>query len=192
MKERFIPFGEQQLKRYEIINRYLKGKIVLNVGSSWGNFNKYLKSTNRLRTIVGVDVCGNPDIEHDLNVFPYPIKDKNFDTVVAGDIIEHLLHPHSFFHECHRILKPGGRLILTTSNATSLYYIMNPNTCGFGKNPHVYAWTIPMLEKHIEKAGFRVIDSGLITCHWNLNILARMLCALVPNLKTEIIMVCEK
>ncbi len=39
-----------------------------------------------------------------------------FDTIVAGQIIEHLMAPYQFLADCHRILKPKGRLVLSTTN----------------------------------------------------------------------------
>ena len=139
-----------------------------------------------------MDVKGKPTIKHDLNIIPYPIRNETYDTVIAGDIIEHVLKPYDFLLECHRILKPNGTLILTTANATSLYYITNPNLCGEGDNPHVYSWTLPQFAKLVRRAHFRIVDKGLITAHWNVNIIARAICALIPNSKTEIIMVAKK
>ena len=43
-----------------------------------------------------------------------PFKDKFFDAVVAGEIIEHFEEPQKFVDELVRICKPGGRVILST------------------------------------------------------------------------------
>jgi SAM-dependent methyltransferase len=42
--------------------------------------------------------------------------DATFDTVIAGEIIEHLEQPVLFLRNCRRLLKPSGRLVLTTPN----------------------------------------------------------------------------
>lgn len=42
--------------------------------------------------------------------------DERFDTVIAGEVIEHLDHPIEFLDCCYQILKPGGTLILSTPN----------------------------------------------------------------------------
>ena len=47
--------------------------------------------------------------------FPYP--DSTFDMVLNCEILEHLiLDPTHLLCECHRVLKPGGFLLLTTPN----------------------------------------------------------------------------
>src|SRR5579875_955783 len=51
--------------------------------------------------------------------FPYP--DEYYDTVLCCELIEHLAaDPMHMMAEIHRVLKPGGRLLLTTPNAVSL------------------------------------------------------------------------
>lgn len=45
-----------------------------------------------------------------------PFKNNSFDTVFWGDNIEHVLSISSIMKEIHRVLKPGGRLILSTPN----------------------------------------------------------------------------
>ena len=42
--------------------------------------------------------------------------DERFNTVIAGEIIEHLNDPLRFLAGCYHILNPGGRLILSTPN----------------------------------------------------------------------------
>jgi len=53
-----------------------------------------------------------PDINHDLNTFPYPFQDNSFELVEASHILEHLDRPFEVMKELHRILKPGGRLLI--------------------------------------------------------------------------------
>lgn len=54
----------------------------------------------------------DPDVLHDLNVFPYPFADNTFDLIAAFHVMEHLDHPFIVMKELHRILKPDGRLHL--------------------------------------------------------------------------------
>jgi SAM-dependent methyltransferase len=53
------------------------------------------------------------------DLFPFP--DNHFDVVVATEVFEHLIFsPTHFLFEIHRVLKPGGIMVLTTPNAVSL------------------------------------------------------------------------
>ncbi len=52
-----------------------------------------------------IDIVG--DIEHT------PFKDEEFDTVVSTQVLEHVRRPWLVVKEMHRILKPGGTVVLT-------------------------------------------------------------------------------
>ena len=58
-------------------------------------------------------------IDHDLED-PLPFPEGAFDVVHACEIIEHLFDTEGFLKELHRVLIPGGILILSTPNLNSL------------------------------------------------------------------------
>lgn len=67
-------------------------------------------SYKKLKGFVNVDFnkeC-NPDIAHDLNKFPYPFKDNEFDYILMHHVLEHLDDTVKVLDELHRILKKGG------------------------------------------------------------------------------------
>jgi len=51
---------------------------------------------------------------------PLPFRDASFDTLVSMEGIEHFENQACFLRECARVLKPGGRLILSTPNVMHL------------------------------------------------------------------------
>jgi len=68
-----------------------------------------------------------------------------FDTIVGGEVIEHLANPGQFLVRAKRHLAPNGRIVLTTPNPFSLMYILFgtlkfPNT---SPNPQHVAWFCP-------------------------------------------------
>lgn len=58
------------------------------------------------------DLACEPDIVHDLNVFPYPFADGVFEEVVLDHVIEHLDDPLSVLQEVHRVSRNGARVVV--------------------------------------------------------------------------------
>ena len=48
---------------------------------------------------------------------PLPFADGSFDCVISFQVIEHIEKDEEFVREIHRVLRPGGRFIVTTPNA---------------------------------------------------------------------------
>ena len=57
----------------------------------------------------------------DLNA-PFPLAAETFDGALSLCVIEHIIDLDAHFHECHRILRPGGWLFLTTPMALRFFY----------------------------------------------------------------------
>lgn len=74
--------------------------------------------------------CRKPD---DSGRLPYD--DGSMDAAVAVEVIEHISDAASFFRECARVLRPGGRLIVTSPNVLSLksrlQYLFSGHAYGF-------------------------------------------------------------
>ena len=59
-----------------------------------------------------IDSKTKADVFHDLAKFPYPFKDNSFSLIEADHVLEHLENPIRVMKELHRILEPGGKLII--------------------------------------------------------------------------------
>jgi SAM-dependent methyltransferase len=110
------------------------------------------------------------DVERDR--FPY--EDGWFETVLACEIIEHLLlDPMHMLLEIHRVLEEGGTMVLTTPNITSynaVYSVLEqsgnpqlyshyPRPAGEGQAneaPHVREYAPSELQHAVEGAGFEI------------------------------------
>ncbi|OUN78471.1 SAM-dependent methyltransferase [Alistipes sp. An54] len=64
------------------------------------------------------ELLARPDVEFRQAVVP-PLEfpDESFDCVISFQVIEHIRDDRRFVDEIHRVLRPGGRLIVTTPNA---------------------------------------------------------------------------
>lgn len=70
---------------------------------------------------LGLDVA-SCDVEMD----PVPFADDTFDAVLFNELFEHLrINPLFTLREVHRVLKPGGRLLLSTPNLRSFRGMRN-------------------------------------------------------------------
>jgi SAM-dependent methyltransferase len=70
---------------------------------------------SKLLGAVGMDVLKLPgvDVVHDLDSMPWPIDASSVDVVYAHSVVEHLSDIVAFSNEVWRVLRPGGRVIIT-------------------------------------------------------------------------------
>jgi len=59
------------------------------------------------------------DVVHDLDQFPYPFPDQEFDLVIAEHVLEHLENLVKVVEEIYRLLNLGGRLEITSPHFSS-------------------------------------------------------------------------
>ncbi|MEN9390237.1 MAG: hypothetical protein RLZZ283_337 [Candidatus Parcubacteria bacterium] len=64
------------------------------------------------RVTVDIDPARNPEIVGDIHALPFP--DGTFDRVLCVEVLEHVKDPRQAFKEMKRVLKPGGKIVLST------------------------------------------------------------------------------
>ena len=89
--------------------RLKKGKV-LDVGSSISPYKHLIPYTKYVR--LDIDPHSKPDLVCDLHKIKW--KSEDFDTIIATEVMEHLREPHVAIKEIYRVLKKGGRAILST------------------------------------------------------------------------------
>ncbi|MEK6714815.1 MAG: class I SAM-dependent methyltransferase [Candidatus Omnitrophota bacterium] len=100
-------------------------------------------SNNKIQGAVGIDMDphSQADIIHDLDTFPWPIHDNEFDTVYCKHIFEHLKEPKKAIKEVYRITKPNGHIILEVPHFSS--------HGAYGNFQHRYFFTYELMNKLI-------------------------------------------
>jgi len=97
---------------------------------------------------VAADLPGNPhatvEIDADGRV---PIADGSFDAVLSTQVLEHVDDPRLYLTECARVLRTGGRLLLSTHGIM----VWHPDPIDH------WRWTCSGLRTVVEEAGLEVV-----------------------------------
>lgn len=104
---------------------------VLDVGCGDGVFTKAIASAASATEVQGIEIAetsvkaardgGLDAYQCDIDSEDFPFDDGNFEAVTALEVFEHLFNPDNFLQETRRVLKPGGKLILSTPNLAALH-----------------------------------------------------------------------
>lgn len=86
-----------------------------------------------------------------------PFRDASFDALFAGELIEHLDDPTRGLREFRRVLRPGGRLILTTPNRLRLANVADGSERPYGPD-HLSELSYDELLALFPSEGFTVVE----------------------------------
>ena len=164
--------------RYEyLLEHYKKGKI-LDIGNIGGVFGAGISNSFHLRfkscldqesELFGLDIYDPPsDVAH-LFENQYkadaeeklPFEEDFFDTVYAGQILEHIANPNNFLLEINRVLKQDGVFILDIPNPYSIERILKwifKREENLGDPTHLIFYTPASLKAILKYSGFEVLE----------------------------------
>lgn len=143
-------FSDPQMKKIFRILGIRPAENVLDLGCGVGDYTKAVREYTE--NVVGMDLSVSvakdkyPGLgfrDHDLNT-PLPFPDGHFDTLLSINLIEHLQDEKRFLEECARVLKPGGKIAITTAN---LDFFLHDR---FFDKTHVHEWTLGQFRKLLE------------------------------------------
>lgn len=90
------------------------------------------------------------------NIISNSLADNQFDVILLSHVIEHVASIKKLLIECHRLLKPGGKLYVSTSNARSLtHLIFSKNWFGLDAPRQVIVFTPNALKLTLIASGFK-------------------------------------
>lgn len=164
--------------RSEAVIPFLKGPAILDVGcagqkdlASVVDSGAWVHGVIRetFPDVTGIDLnSGNIDRLVAMgygNVFCQSAEDidleTKFDTIFAGELVEHLSNPGKFLDAARNHLNDGGRVVITTPNPFSLYYNLR-SIARFPRsspNPQHTCWFCPGTFSILsERHGFQVSE----------------------------------
>ena len=89
-----------------------------------------------------------------------------FDAIAMSHSIEHLYDPSAILEECHRILKPGGLVAITTPNAQSFAHrLYGRYWRGLEPPRHLHVFSPGALSTLVDHLGFELVMSSTLSCN---------------------------
>ena len=152
---RLSPYWGEHAARYVFALPFVEGKKVLDIACGTGYGIALLRS--RAAQVIGVDIdpaaaanakaeCGTNSAVLLGNGIGLPFADETFDVVTSFETLEHLHERSAFVAELSRVIRRGGKLLLSTPNSA---YTMPVN--GKPSNPfHIHEYSVPELRAELE------------------------------------------
>ncbi len=171
----YYVFGETEAARQrtafmqyhwvrELCGDDLAGKRILEIGPALGHLAHLLTRTGAEVSAVELSPHAAEAIRSrfdlkvfcgELAAFANSAELASFDVIIAFEIIEHVTDPAAFVEACRHLLRPGGRLCISTPNAAAEGRFRRGAGWG-GFNPFHVVLLTPTATRHLlEDAGFR-------------------------------------
>jgi 2-polyprenyl-3-methyl-5-hydroxy-6-metoxy-1,4-benzoquinol methylase len=156
------------LKRFRLIQKYIKTGQLLDVGCATGDFLSYVSKHNGWK-VVGIEpgVIANErarangleeiylNLDQCLNNFPEPA----FDVITLWNVIEHLYSPTEDLVTIRNLLKDNGIIVITTPNIESFgAHVFKKYWIGYELPRHFFVFSKKTLTMLLEKTGYEVIE----------------------------------
>ena len=114
------------------------------------DFNEYKGDGNGAGIQTGEWDTSSIDIISD--IISIPELDQSFDAIFCTEVFEHIPDPLSAIKEFNRLLKPGGKLIITAPFNSLTHFAPYHYSSGFNK--YFYEW-------HLSQNGFEIVEISL-------------------------------
>jgi 2-polyprenyl-3-methyl-5-hydroxy-6-metoxy-1,4-benzoquinol methylase len=168
----YVPLNVRRHRAHaKLLDAVGTGQRVLDVGCSSGYLAQPLHE--RGNTIVGIelDPAAAREAEAfcervlvgDVETMELALEPASFDVVLCGDVVEHLRDPEVALARLRPLLRPGGRVVLSTPNVANWAIRLalfagrwRYTDRGILDRSHTHLFTRSTLRETLERAGYRV------------------------------------
>lgn len=114
-----MRFAKYEAARLRKLAELAEGSEVLDIGYAQDP-NPYLRDCHRVGYDLDAPSNGalryDEEIQGDVQNIAKVLEGRRFDTVICGELIEHLENPYAFMRDLRGLVKQGGKLLITTPN----------------------------------------------------------------------------
>ena len=211
--ERHAVIRTDRIEATEELIRAMYGEPVLEIGAGDHSFRNL--HTGDSSTWVTADFSPPCDVQVNLNDqrLVLPFEPSSFALVICTEVLEHLLWPQQLLSEVHRILTPGGKIVLSVPNCVSLSYRIAwmighlPSCASSGNLPlelgsnayllpngelvggHVIDFNFDRIAALLNRAGLKIVKSCGSGIIWHCQLLPHWL---VPARLASYIIICAE
>lgn len=178
--ECYAPSRLRKQKILELIKEEKKNARILDMGCGAGELGKTLKEHGAY--VVGCDIaphavekakkCLDDAFVFDTQQGDYVSIGKDFDIIIASELVEHLFMPEHFLQNIKKAMRPETKLIITTPNflvwtnrLRMLAGQFEYTKSGFLDESHIHFFTYRSLKKILQQTGFVIERENHIMHH---------------------------
>ena len=151
----------QELRSFRYVLPWLMAAPVLDLGCASGAYLRHFPEGS-----LGVDVS-RPNLEScrqlGLRVIPgdllrqLPWAESSFPSIFCAHVLEHVDSPINLLRECHRVLEPGGLLVLGLPIESSIVNRLRGQRYFCHHPGHLYSFSLENIEVLLCKSGFQIV-----------------------------------
>ncbi|GAB3330219.1 hypothetical protein GCM10027429_07150 [Marivirga atlantica] len=142
---RFYILTLLRIVNEDVTNNYLKNKMkVLDYGC--GNTPYKPLFLKKDIEYIGVDIESNKKADLHIRNGKIPLNDNSIDIIISTQVLEHVEFVEEYLEECNRVLKSGGKLLLSTHG----HWKYHPDPTDY------WRWTKDGLSKIIIERDFEI------------------------------------
>jgi len=107
----YLVLSNRRARMQKFFERRESVGNVLDVGGQYCPY--YPLFRDKCVSYASMDIVDTPIVDIVCNAEEMPVEDCGYDLVLCTQVLEHCTNPQRIVDECHRVLKPGGTLIVT-------------------------------------------------------------------------------